>query len=138
MKLRIIAAVLLVVVVIAAFGGAWLLQGELSKAREQNDVQALQLQELTEQANQLQTILDGLTLDKAQTQQSQAEELTRQAMDLEAQIQALGTEMDALNAFLEENQEAAAQLQEELTYLQGVYDALEEGLEQVKSYIAGN
>ena len=138
MKLRIIAAVLLVVVVIAAFGGAWLLQGELSKARERNDVQALQLQELTEQANQLQTILDGLTLDKAQTQQSQAEELTRQARELETQIQSARTEMDALNAFLAENQEAAAQLQEELTYLQGVYDALEEGLEQVKGYMAGN
>ncbi len=138
MKLRIFAAVLLTVVVIAALGGAWLLQGQLSQARERHDAQTRQLQELTDQANKLQDTLDDLTLDNAQAQQSQAEDLTRQARELEAQIETLRTEMEALNAFLAENQELAAQLQEELTYLQGVYDALEEGLKEVEGYIAGN
>ena len=38
----------------------------------------------------------------------------------------------------EEKQAAAEEALAEVTYLQGVYDALEEGLADVQRYIAGN
>ena len=60
------------------------------------------------------------------------------AQELADQLQALHTEMEVLRSFLEENQDAAAQAQEEIDYLQGVYNALEEGLKEVENYIAGN
>ena len=138
MKLRIIAAVVLLAVIAAALGGAWLLQQQLTQSQARYEDQTRQLQELSEQAQKLQADLDGLNLDLVQERQSQADDLTRQARDLEEQMQSLRTEMEELNAFLEENQEAAAQIQEEMEFLQGVYDALEEGLKKVEGYIAGN
>ena len=138
MKLRIFAAVVLVLALVASLCGAWILHGAYSDARDRHTAQSAQLQELTARAVELQSTLDGLTLDNAQDLQAQAQELDRQAQELADQLQALHTEMEALRSFLEENQDAAAQAQEEIDYLQGVYNALEEGLKEVENYIAGN
>lgn len=138
MKLRIIAAVVLVLALVASLCGAWILHGAYSDARDRHTAQSAQLQELTARAEELQSTLDGLTLDNAQDLQAQAQELDRQAQELADQLQALHTEMEVLRSFLEENQDAAAQAQEEIDYLQGVYNALEEGLKEVENYIAGN
>ena len=138
MKLRIFASVVLVLALVASLCGAWILHGAYSDARDRYTVQSSQLQELTARAEELQSTLDGLTLDNAQDLQAQADALNRQAQELADQLQALHTEMEALRSFLEENQDAAAQAQEEIDYLQGVYNALEEGLKEVENYIAGN
>ena len=138
MKLRILAAVVLVLALVASLCGAWILHGAYSDARDRHTAQSARLQELTARAEELQSTLDGLTLDNAQDLQAQADALNRQAQELADQLQALHTQMEALRSFLEENQDAAAQAQEEIDYLQGVYNALEEGLKEVENYIAGN
>lgn len=138
MKLRIFAAVVLVLALIVGLCGAWLLNREYSQAKAGYDVRAEQLRELQDTARQLQDTLDGLTEENAQAQQAQAQELASQAQELKARLEELHTEMEALRSFLAENQDAAAQAQEEIDYLQGVYNALEEGLKEVENYIAGN
>lgn len=138
MTMRKIAALVLVLALAVTLYAVWGLQKEYSAAREQSDTRLGQLQELTDRAEQLQDTLEGLTLDNAQAQQAQAEELMRQADELKVQMQTLRTEMDTLRSYLEENRDMAAQAEEELTYLQGVYDALEEGLKEVERYIAGD
>jgi peptidoglycan hydrolase CwlO-like protein len=138
MKLRIFAAVVLALALIVGLCSAWLLKREYSQAQADCDARTEQLRELQDTARQLQDELDGLTDENAQAQQAQVQELNLQVQQLQAQLEELRTEMEALSSFLAENQDAAAQAQEEIDYLQGVYNALEEGLKEVENYIAGN
>ena len=138
MKLRVFLAVILIIVIAGAGFGLWKLQGDYSQAQLRHGEQLKQIQELEDQAAKLQETLDSITLEEAQSRQTQAEELNRQTLELKEQMDALRAEMEAMSSFLEENQELAAQIEEELTYLQGVYDELEEGLKKVEGYIAGN
>ena len=138
MKLRIFAAVLLIAAIAGALWGAWILHGEYTQARDRYDTAAGQLSELDEKAAKLQKELDGLTLDAAQARQEEADTLRQEAEQLTIQLDALKAEIETMKTYLEENQDAVAEAQAELTYLQGVYDALEEGLAKVEGYLAGN
>lgn len=138
MKLRIIAAVLLLAVIAGAVWGAWVLQKEYAQAQRETDIRIQQLHTLQTRTADLQQTLDGLTLDAAQARQEEADRLTQEAEELAAQLALLKTEMETMKTYLEENQDAAAEAQEELTYLQGVYDELEKGLAKVEGYLAGN
>lgn len=138
MKLRIFAAVLLLAVIAGAVWGAWVLQKEYAQAQKETTIRTQQLQTLQDKTAALQQTLDGLTLDAAQARQEEADRLTRETEELAAQLALLQSEMETMKTYLEENQDAAAEAQEELTYLQGVYDELEKGLAQVEGYLAGN
>ncbi len=138
MKLRIIAAVLLLAVLVAAVWEARILRTEYHNARELHESHAEQLRELDAQAARLQRELDALTMDEALRQQAEADQLLRDAEELSSQMEQLRIEIEELKTYLGENQAAAEEAQAELTYLQGVYDALEKGLADVQSYIAGN
>ena len=74
----------------------------------------------------------------AQARQDQADALSQEARALSEQLETLREEIEQLSSYLEENRDAAEKAQEELEYLQGVYDALKDGLTQVEGYIAGN
>lgn len=138
MKLRIIAAVVLLAAIAGALGGAWFLREEHARAQEHYEISSRQLASLDEQAAQLKKTLDGLTMDAAEANQEAAEVLRQEAQALVEQMEALKTEMETMKTYLEENQDAVAEAQAELTYLQGVYDELEEGLAKVEGYLAGN
>ena len=138
MKLRIIAMVLLLIALAGGILGAWVLEKEYDKALAHYDDQTRQLQDLEEQTEQLRQDLESLTMDTAQARQDQADALTQEAKLLSEQLQVLQTEIEQLSTYLEENKDAAQAALEELEYLQGVYDALEEGLAKVENYIAGN
>lgn len=138
MKLRIIAVVLLLAFLALAVLEADILQVELGRAQDRYQAHCTQVEELEAQAAQLQKNLDALTLENAEATQEQADQLLREAEELSAQMETLRTEIEELKTYLEENQGAAEEAQAELTYLQGVYDALEEGLKQVEGYIAGD
>ena len=138
MKLRIIAAVLLVAVIAGAIWGAGILREQMTLAQETYEAQVLQLAELDDQAAQLQKTLDGMSLDDALKHQEQADQLLREAEDLAAQLETLRQEIEQMKTYLEENQAAIAEAEEEMTYLQGVYDELKEGLAKVEGYISGN
>ena len=138
MKLRIIALVLLLAFLALAVLEADVLQTELGHAQDRYQTHCDQVDDLKAQAARLQKELDDLTLEKAQANQAQADQLRQEAEALKVQMETLRTEIEELTTYLEENQAAAEEAQAELTYLQGVYDALEEGLAKVESYIAGN
>lgn len=138
MKLRIIAALVLLAAIAAAVWEAGILRNEYAEALEQHEMQTRQLQELKDQAAQMQQTLENLSPDKAEANNAQADQLLKDAEELKAKMEALQTEIETMKTYLEENQDAIADAQAELTILQGVYDALEEGLAQVEEYIAGN
>lgn len=138
MKLRIIAAVLLLAVIAGALWGMGQLRTQYADAQALNATLSAQLQELDGQAKELEQAISALNTDKAQAQLDQAEELMAQAEELKHQIAVLQTAMEEMQTYLEENQDAIAEAEAELTYLQGVYDELKEGLSQVEGYIAGN
>lgn len=138
MKLRIISVVLLLAFLALALLSANYLQTKLTQTQDRYQVHCAQVQELEDQAAKLQKTLEELTLEKAQANLDQAQQLRQEAEELVVQMETLRTKIEELKTYLEENQEAAAEAQEELNYLQGVYDELEKGLAQVQSYIAGN
>lgn len=138
MKLRIIAALLLLIFLGLAILEARFLHTAYGQASDQYQSHCAHIQDLEDQTAQLQKKLDSLNFDKAQGQQDQADQLLLEAQELSEQMETLRSEIETLKVYLEENQAAAEEAQAELTYLQGVYDALEEGLAKVEGYIAGN
>lgn len=138
MKLRIIAAVLLLLFLGLAVLEAGVLRTEYRRAYEQYQSHCIQVQELDENTAELQKKLDSLNFDQAQIQQDQADQLLQEARELSTQMETLRNEIETLKVYLEENQAAAEEALAELEYLQGVYDELEKGLAQVEGYIADN
>lgn len=138
MKRNIIIRVILLLLILGLVFGGITLRNSWSQKKEVTDQATLQLQQLTEQAELLSRKLAGLTMDQAQAQTAQAETLREEAAALTAEMEELQKEIDSLTLHLEENKEALASVQEELTYLQGVYDALEDGLQNVEKYIAAD
>jgi peptidoglycan hydrolase CwlO-like protein len=138
MKLRIIAAVLLLLFLGLAILEARVLRTEYGRACDQYQSHCAQILELDTRTAELQKKLESLNFEKAQAQQDQADQLLLEAQELSNQMETLRNEIETLKVYLEENQAAAEEAQAELTYLQGVYDALEEGLAEVEGYIAGN
>ena len=138
MKLRIIATVLLMVALAGGILGAIILEKEYTNARAHYDEQFQQLHTLEAQAEALRQTLAGLTMDTADARHDQADALIQEARALSEQLEILREEIEQLSSYMDENRDAAEQIREEVEYLQGVYDALEEGLAQVEGYIAGN
>lgn len=138
MKLRIIVALVLVAAIAVAVWEAGILRSEYADALEYNEMQTRQLQDLKDEAAQLQQTLENLNDDSARENKAQADQLLQDAEALRAQMETLQSEIETMKTYLEENQDAIADAQAELTILRGVYDALEEGLAQVEEYIAGN
>lgn len=138
MKLRIIATVLLICALAGGILGAFVLGKEYDTVLANYEEQNRQLQALEEQAEALRQTLEGLTMDTAQARQDQADALNQEARLLSEQLQTLREEIENLSCYLAENQDAVQAAQEELEYLQGVYDELEKGLAKVEGYIAGN
>ena len=138
MKLRMIAAVLLLAVIAGALWAAGTLREQAVAVRENYTEREQELAALNDRVTQLQQTLEGLSTSDADARQAQAEQLNREAEELYAQLEQLRIEIETMKTYLEENQDAVADAQAELTYLQGVYDELEEGLAKVEGYIAGN
>ena len=82
--------------------------------------------------------LAALTTDKADKQNADAQALQQQASQLEQEILELQAQIEALQTSLDDMSEAYQDKQEEMDYLDQVYQALQEGYEKVKGYIAGN
>ena len=138
MKKKILFRSLLILLAAALLAGGLHFRNLWRQEKEVCDTASQRLQLVTEQVAQLEEKLAALTLDKAQEQTLRAEQLQDSAEELIGQMDALKTEIEELTLFLEENQDVAANAEEELTYLQGVYDALDDGLQKVEEYIAAD
>lgn len=138
MKLRIIAAVLLAAMVC---GFMWLSmekreEYQVKLAAYEEAYEKMRQQEQTVQEKQ--AALDALTTDKADSRAAEAEALRQEAEALEQEMLALQTEIANLRGTLDGLSGDAQEKQEEMDYLDQVYQALQEGYEKVKGYIAGN
>jgi uncharacterized coiled-coil DUF342 family protein len=137
-KIRIIAAIVLAAMVCGLF---WLSMEKreeyqlklaaYEEAHEKMEQQALVVQ-------QLQARLDALTTDKADELAGDAQAMAQEADRLEKEMQELQTQIDTLKESLDNLGADALSKQEEIDYLEQVYQALQEGYEKVKGYIAGN
>lgn len=138
MKTRIIAAIVLAA---AVCGLLWLSMEKREEYRQklsayEEAVQKMEQQELLVQEKQAQ--LDALTTDKADQLAADAQGLEQEAARLEQEIADLQTQIAAIRDALDNPSEEEAAKKEEMDYLDQVYQALQEGYEKVKGYIAGN
>lgn len=138
MKIRIIAAIVLAAMVCGLF---WLSmekreQYQLKLAAYEEAYEKMEQQALVVQ--QLQARLDALTTDQADELAGDAQTMAQEADRLEKEMQELQTQIDTLKESLDNLGADALSKQEEIDYLEQVYQALQEGYEKVKGYIAGN
>lgn len=143
MKLRLIAAVLL----IAALFGLLTLAGHLrdrhnqTLAQYRSETAALEQRaaELAEKQEELEKLLEEETREQEYVAQvnEKIQELTAQVQQLEAEKAELAAEAEQLQASIDMLRSDQAEDSDESYYLE-VYDALTEGLNKVKEYLAGH
>ena len=134
-KQIIITAVLVVAIVGFLVGGILLMQAD---QRQEAAIAAVQeqLDRLSADATALENTLAGLTTDNADSIAAEAQQIQQKTTELQGQLDDLQKQIDELQTYLDENKEAIDLVMEEVTYLQGVYDELKIGLEQVNGYLA--
>ena len=138
MKIRVIAAIVLAAMVGGLF---WLSMGKREQYRQELAVYEEAAQKMERQAllvQEKQARLDALTTEKADRLTADAKALEQETAQLEQDILTLQGEIEALQGTLDELSGEAQAKQEEKNYLDQVYQALQEGYEKVKGYIAGN
>ena len=130
-----ITAVLVVAIVGFLVGGILLMQAD---QRQEAAIAAVQeqLDRLSADVTALENTLAGLTTDNADSIAAEAQQIQQKTTELQGQLDDLQKQIDDLQAYLDENKEAIDLVMEEVTYLQGVYDELKIGLEQVNGYLA--
>lgn len=138
MKIRIVAAIVLAAVVCGLF---WLSmekreEYQLKLSAYEEAAQKMEQQALLVQEKQAQ--LEALTTEKADRFATDAKALEQETAQLEQDILTLQGEIETLQGMLDELSGEAQAKQEEKDYLDQVYQALQEGYEKVKGYIAGN
>ena len=131
----IITAVLVVAIVGFLVGGILLMQAD---QRQEAAIAAAQeqLDRLSADVTALENTLAGLTTDNADSIAAEAQQIQQKTTELQGQLDDLQKQIDELQTYLDENKEAIDLVMEEVTYLQGVYDELKIGLEQVNGYLA--
>ena len=143
MKLRIIVAVVLVLALAGLLVFSGQLRGNYRQAQEQYEHEYAQLEARGAELAAKEAELVGLTeaggkkQDELNRMEQELEELTRQLLEAENEQTALTEQIMELNEALETLRNAEGEISDEAYYLE-VYDALAEGLEKVKEYLAGN
>ena len=147
-KQIIITAVLVVAIVGFLVGGILLMQAD---QRQEAAIAAAQeqLDRLSADVTALENTLAGLTTDNADSISAEPQHIQQKTTEHQGQLDDLQKQIivdecqfltekqiDELQAYLDENKEAIDLVMEEVTYLQGVYDELKIGLEQVNGYLA--
>ena len=138
MKIRIVAAIVLAAMVGGLF---WLSMEKREQYRQELAVYEEAAQKMEQQAllvQEKQARLEALTTEKADRFAADAKALAQEAALREQEILALQAEIDTLQETLDSLSGEAQAKQEEMDYLDQVYQALQEGYEKVKGYIAGN
>ena len=138
MKIRVIAAIVLAAMVGGLF---WLSMEKREQYRQELAVYEEAVEKMEQQAllvQEKQARLDALTTEKADRFTADAKALAQEAALLEQEILTLQGEIETLQGTLDQLSGEAQAKQKEKDYLDQVYQALQEGYEKVKGYIAGN
>ncbi len=143
MKLRLIAAVLLVLALVGLLTLAGQLREKYDHVMEQYRAECLELEQKAEKLAEKQAELDKLLEAEAERQEyidqmnGKTEELNQMRQEVEAQKAELAAQMEQLAASIEALRNEQAEDSDESYYLE-VYDALTEGLNKVKEYLAAD
>jgi len=143
MKFRIVAALVLALILAGlVYMAGELKQSFMLKQEEYNRdcaILATHEAELGELEHRVQTLLDEVARQEAMAAEltNSAEVLETEKETLEEEKAALAEEIEEIEAQLQQLRETTDKDSDEAYYLE-VYDALTEGLEKVKGYLAGN
>ena len=138
MKIRIIAAIVLAAMVCGLF---WLSMEKRNEFDQKLAAYTQADEDLRQQkaaVREKQAQVDALNTEKADSLAGDAEELSKETARWEQEILKLQGEIETLKTTLDGLAENAQSMQEEMSYLDQVYQALQEGYEKVKGYLAGN
>ena len=137
-KIRIIAAIVLAAMVCGLF---WLSMEKRNEFDQKLAAYTQADEDLRQQdaaVREKQAQLDALNTEKADSLAGDAEALSKETARLELEILILLGEIETLKTTLDGLAESAQSMQEEMSYLDQVYQALQVGYEKVKGYLAGN
>jgi chromosome segregation ATPase len=143
MKLRLIAAVLLVAALFGLLTLAGNLRDRYDRSLERYRSETSALEQRAEELAQKQAELDRLMQEETEKQEyvsrmnENIQKLTQQVQQLEQEKEALAAQAQQLQAAIDALRGNQAEDSDEAYYLE-VYDELTEGLNKVKEYLAGH
>lgn len=144
LRKRLVVGVVLALVLTGLMGMLAFLSNAHRQVRESYEVQSAMLQERELQLKEKEAELAALKernnarIEDAESRRARAEALLAQVQELEAEKESLQAQTEQLRQSLEEKRLELQGGDSEESYYLEVYNALTEGLNKVKEYIAGN
>lgn len=138
MKQRIILAVLLIAIICECGWLAMMKHSELEQAQLHYQQSVAEINRRSEELKALEDQLDALNVQFEELKDPEMAELQQQIDDMEAQRTDILAKIESLKQAIEEAKLNPKEEINDYSYYEEVYNALQEGLEKVKGYIAGN
>ena len=138
MKQRIILAVLLIAIICECGWLAMMKQNELKQAQLHYEQGTAEIARRTEELEELEQKLNALSVEFNEVKDAELAELQQQIDEMEAQKADILAQIESIKLTIEEAEQNPKEEINDYSYYEEVYDALKEGLEKVKGYLAGN
>lgn len=144
LRKRLVVGVALAVLLTGLMGMLAFLSNAHRQVKESYEVQSAMLQERELQLKEKEAELAALQeknkalIDESEARRAQAEAMLDQVQELETEKKALQEQTEQLRQSFEEKRLELQDGDSEESYYLEVYNALTEGLNKVKEYIAGN
>lgn len=138
MKQRIILAVLLIAIICECGWLAMMKQSELEQAKLHYEQVTAEIAGRTGELEQLAQELDALNAELEEIKAGEMADLQQQIDAMETRKAELQAQIESMKLAIEEGKQNPKEEINDYSYYEEVYNALEEGLEKVKGYLAGN
>ena len=138
MKQRIILAVLLVAIICECGWLAMMKQNELEQAQLHYEQVTAEIAQRTEELEQLEAELNALNAKLEEMKNAELAELQQEIDAMEAQKTDILGQIESIKLAIEDAKQNPKEEINDYSYYEEVYNALKEGLEKVKGYLAGN
>lgn len=138
MKQRIILAVLLIAIICECGWLAMMKHSELEQAQMYYEQGAAEIARRTKELEELEDKLNALNVQFEAMKDAEMAVLQRQIDEMEAQKTDILAQIESMKLAIEEGKLNPKEEINDYSYYEEVYNALKEGLEKVKGYIAGN
>ncbi len=138
MKQRIILAVLLVAIICECGWLAMMKQNELEQAQLHYEQVTAEIARRTGELEQLEAELNALNAKFEEMKNAELAELQQEIDAMEAQKTDILAQIESIKLAIEDAKQNPKEEINDYSYYEEVYNALKEGLEKVKGYLAGN
>ena len=138
MKQRIILAVLLIAIICECGWLAMMKQSELEQAKLHYEQVTAEIARRTGELEQLAQELDALNAELEEIKAGEMADLQQQIDAMETRKAEFQAQIESMKLAIEEGKQNPKEEINDYSYYEEVYNALEEGLEKVKGYLAGN